>query len=287
MAYSLKSSGNGCYGVIPARFIFLFMSFFGCFLAYAYKVILSVTIVPMLGHKQVNHTNSSVLNSAQVCMHDKHGESYSDGDFDWNESQKALILGGFFYGYVITQIPGGMLAERFGGKWVLGFSILITGVLSAIAPPAAHLHYIAFFMVRFGQGLAEGVIFPAMNSMVAKWMPKMERSRGTAIVFTGAQIGTVTSMLLAGVLSDTDFLGGWPSIFYILGVAGIIWFVIWALIISESPDTHPHISQKEYEYIKKDQDGVSSEVCLQKLTLVCILYMHLHFISKVAFFSLK
>ena len=41
-----------------------------------------------------------------------------------------MILGAFFYGYVITQIPGGYLAEKFGGKWLFGLGTCITGHIS-------------------------------------------------------------------------------------------------------------------------------------------------------------
>ena len=40
--------------------------------------------------------------------------------FHWDEAQQGIILGMFFYGYVLTQLPGGRLAELVGGKWLFG-----------------------------------------------------------------------------------------------------------------------------------------------------------------------
>ena len=37
----------------------------------------------------------------------------------WEKSIQGHILGSFFYGYLISQIPGGLLAERFGAKWII------------------------------------------------------------------------------------------------------------------------------------------------------------------------
>ena len=90
-----------------------------------------------------------------------------------------------------------------------------------------------------------------MNAMIAKWLPKLERSLGTTIIFTGAQIGTVITLPLAGVLSDSTFLGGWPSVFYILGITGCLWFGLWAAFVYESPDIHPFISSKELDFIER------------------------------------
>ena len=78
-----------------------------------------------------------------------------DGEFVWDESTQGLILGCFFYGYVLTQIPGGRLAELYGGKIVFGLGVLITGILTAISPLAAKLGTPVFIVVRVLEGLGE------------------------------------------------------------------------------------------------------------------------------------
>ena len=50
------------------------------------------------------------------------------------------VLSAFFYGYLITQIPGGYLASRFGGRYVFGLGILLTSVLTLLTPLAAEIH---------------------------------------------------------------------------------------------------------------------------------------------------
>src|SRR5438309_1523787 len=92
-----------------------------------------------------------------------------------------------------------------------------------------------------------------MHAMLAQWLPKFERGLMSTIIYTGSMIGTVITLPLAGYLSDTDFLGGWPAIFYILGIAGVTWFIFWAILISETPDRHPYISQEELQFIKEGQ----------------------------------
>ena len=65
------------------------------------------------------------------------------------------ILGSFFYGYIFTQLPGGLLATFFGGKWVFGIGILITSILTIITPFAARQSVYLFIAVRIVEGIGE------------------------------------------------------------------------------------------------------------------------------------
>ena len=43
---------------------------------------------------------------------------------------------------------------------------------------------------------------------------------------------------------------GWDSVFYVFGALGIIWFVVWALLVHDGPEIHPRISDEEKEYLQ-------------------------------------
>lgn len=80
----------------------------------------------------------------------------SERQFDWTEEQQGTLLGGFFWGYVLTQYPGGKLSHVYGPKWVFSCGILITGVLSLIIPVVTvTFDVVGLVIVRFLQGLAE------------------------------------------------------------------------------------------------------------------------------------
>ena len=68
---------------------------------------------------------------------------------------QGLILGSFFYGYICTQIPGGWLAEKFGGKWLFGLGVLGTAVLTLLTPVAAKLSVGTLLAVRVVEGIGE------------------------------------------------------------------------------------------------------------------------------------
>ena len=66
-----------------------------------------------------------------------------------------LILGSFFYGYIFTQLPGGWLGARFGGKNLFGFGVLTTSVLTMFTPLAARHSVGTLIAVRILEGLGE------------------------------------------------------------------------------------------------------------------------------------
>lgn len=84
-----------------------------------------------------------------------------------------------------------------------------------------------------------------MHSMIAHWYPPSERSTAAGIIYSGMSIGTVLTMPVAALLSDSALFGGWPSVFYSMGAVGVVWFAAWAWLVSETPAEHPTISRAE------------------------------------------
>jgi ACS family sodium-dependent inorganic phosphate cotransporter-like MFS transporter 5 len=75
--------------------------------------------------------------------------------FNWDAEQQGIILGAFYYGFFVTQIPGGALAEKFGGKWVYGMGVLVPAILNLLTPSAAYAGTIPFIILKVVQGLGE------------------------------------------------------------------------------------------------------------------------------------
>ena len=98
------------------RYFVVLMAFLGLFNVYALRVNLSVAIVAMTENRTIHHDDGSL--------------SYAQ-DFPWDSKQKGLVLSSFFYGYLLTQIAGGVLAAKIGGNLVIcAFNILLTLTLS-------------------------------------------------------------------------------------------------------------------------------------------------------------
>ncbi|XP_059049185.1 putative inorganic phosphate cotransporter [Achroia grisella] len=236
-------------GWIKSRTVLGIMGFLGFANVYAMRVNLSVAIVAMINSTQPTPSNDTGLDVCPVIEPTNNTIPSKPGDFNWTAEQQSIILGSFFYGYVLTQVPGGRIAEIFGGKLVYGVGVLLTALFTILSPIAAFVDFKFFIVVRVLEGLGEGVTYPAMHAMLARWIPPLERSKFAAYVYAGSNIGTVISLPISGWLCTLDFGGGWPLCFYLFGGLGVIWFIAWMLLVYDTPRTHPRICPKEIEYI--------------------------------------
>ena len=84
--------------------------------------------------------------------------TYSDfqyPDFTWERQTQGVILGAFFYGYIFTQIPGGYLATKFGGKRIFLIGIAATSVMTLLTPFLTHRGIGFLITTRVLEGLFE------------------------------------------------------------------------------------------------------------------------------------
>ncbi|XP_012256645.2 sialin [Athalia rosae] len=237
---------------IKARYTFGFMGFLGFTLVYAMRVNLSIAIVSMVNHTETAN-DSDADNNTDFCprLPPTNGTFIpSAGEFDWDEKTQGIILGAFFFGYVLTNVPGGRLAEIYGGKLIYGLGIFFTALLTIISPFAAYWGVVPFVIVRVAEGFTEGVTFPAMHSMLARWVPPLERSKFAAYVYAGSNFGTVISLPVSGWLCSLELWDGWPLAFYFFGGLGIVWYVFWLLFVYDTPAQHTRIDPQERAFIE-------------------------------------
>ena len=81
--------------------------------------------------------------------------SFKTGDFDWSQTEQSWILSSFFYGYAFSQPIAGLIAGRYGGKWVFGLGNFITAVGTLLSPLVANASKELFIVIRVIEGLAE------------------------------------------------------------------------------------------------------------------------------------
>ncbi|WKX99440.1 hypothetical protein Q1695_014377 [Nippostrongylus brasiliensis] len=239
--------------LVPStRFTLALVCFFGCLVTYTLRTNMSFAIVCMAVE---NKTTEVVEGAVSKCGKEITASSSSNsgvtGEFEWSKAVQGQILGAFFWGYLGSQVLGGYLATRFGGKRVILTTILGSSLITLASPVAARTHAYILAGLRVAIGFLQGATFPAMHTMWSVWGPPLELSVLTGVTYAGAQIGNVFVLPLSGFLCQYGFDGGWPSIFYTLGIIGVIWCVVWMIVVSDRPSTHPRISEVEKEYITK------------------------------------
>ena len=153
-------------------------------------------------------------------------------EFGWSDSQKGLVLSVFFAGYLATQILGGFLSNRFGGRTVFLLAVLLWSIFTVAAPLAAYVSFGALIFARVMLGVGEGAAFPSAYNLIHRWMPLKERSRSVGGLSAASSIGTVATLLTAGFIIERF---GWPSVFYLFGSMGFVWVALWAWKIPAMP----------------------------------------------------
>src|SRR4051812_21134509 len=169
------------------------------------------------------------------------------------------VFSAFSWAYVICQIPGGWLLDRFGSKVIYGWSIalwsgftLLQGFVGGLGAGAA---VVTLFILRFLLGLAESPSFPANARIVAAWFPTAERGMASAIFNSAQYFATV---LFAPVMGWITHAFGWPPVFWFMGAMGLLFAAIWPRLI-QAPREHPRANAAEVAYIAQGGGLVDME----------------------------
>lgn len=251
-----------CDGV-PARYVLCLMLFLGFMVTFLLRANLTIAIVAMV--KEPVRAEEPGGGAAMCGTQPRPAVTSSNetvtrlepqGEFEWGELQQSVILSAFFWGYVVFQVPGGRVAELHGTKRVYGAALGANGIISLLLPWAAKGHWTLLLLMRALQGLAQGVVFPAMSAIVVRWVPVSERARFVSFAFQGASLGTVVALPLCGWVLQS---WGWEAVFHVSGVLSLVWTAAWWLLVFDSPDQHPRITAKEREFLSEHLEPVKAE----------------------------
>jgi len=201
----------------PRRYNVVLLSTLAVFVCYIDRVNISVAIIPMAA------------------------------DLDWGMQTQGMVLSSFFVGYLLLQIVGGLLADRFGGKVVLGVGVLLWSLFTILTPPAASIGLGLLLATRILMGMGEAVTFPSIYSLYSRWVPITERSRAVGLANSGIPLGTIFALIVTPMIVQA---WGWQWAFYLFGLVGVVWFVVWQLMVTRSPELDERVTEAEREIIK-------------------------------------
>jgi ACS family sodium-dependent inorganic phosphate cotransporter len=210
---------------VPKRVIVVAMCFVAMVICYLDRVSMSTAVVPM-------------------------AEQYG-----WSNTTKGWVLSSFFIGYMLTQIPASWVVNRYGGRIVLGISLLWWSLVTMLTPLAAMSSLGVLIVARIAMGLGEAAVTPSLYNLAARWLPPHELSRSIAVMIGGIPMGTLAALLMSGWLLEHH---AWPIMFYVFGAIGLVFALFWFWLIRASPARHPHMSASERTLLT-GPDVISSE----------------------------
>jgi ACS family D-galactonate transporter-like MFS transporter len=162
--------------------------------------------------------------------------------------QLGLIFSAFGWTYVASQIPGGILIDRFGPRVLYTITLISWSIVTLLQG------FVKGFALLLGLRLAIGMFeapsYPINNRIVTSWFPNHEKASAISVYTSGQFIGLA---FLTPLLAVIQHYLGWRGLFIITGSIGVIWGVIWYNIYHD-PTAHPQVNQAELDYIADGAD---------------------------------
>lgn len=170
------------------------------------------------------------------------------------------IFSAFGWAYVIAQLPGGWLLDRFGSKRVYSIGLLLWSFSVMLQGAAAFFTgltaAVVLFSFRYLMATFEAPSFPANARIVAAWFPSNERGTASAIFNSAQYFATV---LFAPFMAWIVTSFGWHYVFFVMGFFGLIILVFWRKFIYD-PKEHPLANKAEVDYIEAGGGLVSMDM---------------------------
>ena len=153
------------YRIVPFRYGLALLVFLGTLVNYATRVNINIAILEMTR----NHT--TVCSNATEDVNSVTND-FGQTIFCWSAWQQGYVKTAFYYGYPLTQLIGGYMAEKFGTRLVFGLQNFFAAILVILTPWAAHGGVWVLVALRFVMGLIEGVTYPSLPPLIVKYVSK-------------------------------------------------------------------------------------------------------------------
>lgn len=175
-------------------------------------------------------------------------------EFQMSPEMQGVLLGSFFWTYLIFQIPGGWLLDRFGPRKIVGGAGVIWGFFQLIAGFASSGLFLTF--TRLGLGASEAPVFPAGAKLNANWLPAKERARGATFVDAAGPFGSAVGGLIVTLLIGV--FGGWRMAFIITGAVTMLVAALYFFYLRDTPAQHKGVNAAELAHIQSDDASVDT-----------------------------
>jgi len=161
------------------------------------------------------------------------------------------VLSAFAISYVIAQVPGGALLDRYGSRWIYTGGLALWSLFTLVQGWAGLFSgltaAVLLFVMRFAEGVASAPSIPANARIAASWFPASERGLATAIFNASQYFSLVAFAPLMGWLVHRF---GWPWVFYVMGGLGLAAAAVLPFVV-RSPLKSPLINEAELSYIER------------------------------------
>jgi MFS family permease len=195
--------------------------------------VLGLTVIAYM----ITYMDRQILAVARPVIRDELGISLVM--FGW-------ITFGFRQSYALFQIPGGWLGDRIGARRAL--AVVVTWWSAFTAFTGLAWNTVSMLAIQVFFGLGEAGAFPIATGSLARWMRPTERGFAQGVTHAGSRLGAAV-MPLPFVLPLIIAKFGWRAAFFIFGLLGLAWAVVWFLYYRDTPEEHRGVNAGELALI--------------------------------------
>jgi ACS family glucarate transporter-like MFS transporter len=191
-------------------------------------------------------------------------------EFHLSNTEIGLVFSAFAYPYLVFQIIGGWISDKYGARRTLIVCGLLWAAATLLTGFATGL--ISLLAARLLLGFGEGATFPAATTAIARWVPKHKRGFAQGLSHSAARIGNaVAPALVVAIMAVAD----WRAAFFVCGAISLIWVALWAWVFTEHPQDHPRITAAELAALpaaKGPAPAVPWRALLKRMAPVTLVY---------------
>jgi sugar phosphate permease len=172
---------------------------------------------------------------------------YMKSDLHLSASGEGLTAGIFFIGYLVLQVPGAVLAQRWSAKSTVLLLMVLWGLSAAACGIVQSQDQM--YAARFVMGVFEGGVQPATLILLAKWFSQRDRARANGFWLSCMPLSAVIAAPVTGWLLEHF---SWRVVLIVEGVLPIAWAVVWFFVISDSPGQSSWMSSGAVEHVNRE-----------------------------------
>jgi MFS family permease len=161
-------------------------------------------------------------------------------EFNLSKTEIGFVFSAFAYPYLIFQVIGGWVSDKFGARKTLIWCGLLWAVATILTGFAGGL--VSLVLARLLLGFGEGATFPAATAAMGRWVAKENRGFAQGITHAFSRIGNAVAPAAVVAIMATH---GWREAFYLCGFASLAWVIVWSRVFTEDPSKHPRITPAE------------------------------------------
>lgn len=189
-------------------------------------------------------------------------------EFNLRTEDMGYVLGIFSFGYLLYQVPGGVLGNRIGTRTALPLLSTMWSLVTVWTAAIGSL--LPLLASRFLFGLYQAGLVPNSAMLLKTWLPVRNHGVGSALIGASMSIGGAITMWLTGILMEHY---DWREIFLAYSLVGIVWAVAFYILARSRPEEHPAANEAEVSLINGniDQDRLKEAVADDETSMAAVL----------------